>query len=73
MLTKISSEICSTIVAFRKDERGVTAIEYAIIGIIISGMILAVFVTDNDLKNALSDAMGVITSNIESAENAGGG
>ncbi|MDD1794657.1 Flp family type IVb pilin [Enterovibrio makurazakiensis] len=52
---------------FTKDERGVTAIEYAIIGVAISAIVLAV-VADGGLGKALGDAMTVIDTNIGKAE-----
>ncbi|HIF9275000.1 MULTISPECIES: Flp family type IVb pilin [Bacteria] len=53
---------------FFKDERGVTAIEYAIIGVAVSAIVLAVFAGDaNSLKTALSGAVNTITTNITSA------
>ncbi|EEZ39079.1 Flp family type IVb pilin [Photobacterium damselae] len=55
---------------FFKDERGVTAIEYAIIGVAVSAIVLAVFAGDaNSLKTALSGAVTTITDNITSANN----
>jgi len=53
------------IARFVKDERGVTAIEYAIIGVAISAIVLAVFNTD--IKTALSGAVDTIESNIGKA------
>ncbi|WP_062665621.1 Flp family type IVb pilin [Grimontia celer] len=60
--------------SFARDERGVTAIEYAIIGVAISAIVLAV-ITEGGLGQALSDAMDTIDSNIGSANDfsAGGG
>lgn len=50
------------------DRRGVTAIEYAIIGVAVSAIILAVFVTDaGGLKSALTGAVSTISSNITAA------
>ncbi|CAH0540339.1 Flp family type IVb pilin [Vibrio marisflavi] len=51
---------------FIKDQRGVTAIEYAIIGVAVSAIVLAVF--NGDLGTALQGAMGTITSNITAAD-----
>jgi pilus assembly protein Flp/PilA len=50
-----------------KDERGVTAIEYAIIGVAISAIVLAVFAKDGQLGEALKAAMTSIATNINSA------
>lgn len=53
--------------SFSKDRSGVTAIEYAIIGVAVSAIVLAVFSGDNGLKKALMDAVGTISTNITSA------
>jgi pilus assembly protein Flp/PilA len=45
---------------------GVTAIEYAMIGVIISGIVLVVF-TDSALQSSLSGALSTISSNISKA------
>jgi pilus assembly protein Flp/PilA len=50
-----------------KDERGVTAIEYAIIGVAISAIVLSVFAKDGQLGTALANAMTLISTNITSA------
>ncbi|KKD60218.1 fimbrial protein [Grimontia sp. AD028] len=63
MLSMVSDFLKS----FARDERGVTAIEYAIIGVAISAIVLAV-ITDGGLGQALSDAMTTIDTNIGSAE-----
>ncbi|WP_159737373.1 Flp family type IVb pilin [Vibrio atypicus] len=70
MFSKLYATIFSTLDDFKHDQRGVTAIEYAIIGVVISAMVLAVFVTDNQLATALSNAMQTIGSNIAAAEDA---
>ncbi|MCY9803663.1 Flp family type IVb pilin [Vibrio scophthalmi] len=54
---------------FINDQRGVTAIEYAIIGVAISAIVLAVFVTDaGGIKAALTGAVAEVTSNINAAK-----
>lgn len=65
MLTKLFVKSTLALEEFKKDQRGVTAIEYAIIGVAISAIVLAVF--NGDLKTALQGAMGTISSNITSA------
>lgn len=65
MLTKAFVAAQSALYSFKKDERGVTAIEYAIIGVAVSAIVLAMF--NSDLRTALSGAMSKITSNINSA------
>ena len=53
---------------FVNDRRGVTAIEYAVIGVAVSAMVLVVFVTDaGGLKAALKGAITTVTTNIGSA------
>ena len=49
------------------DQRGVTAIEYAIIAVAISTMLLTIFGTGGTLKTALNTAMTAISNNITSA------
>ena len=71
MLTKFQHHLFSHLCAFSDDQRGVTAIEYAINGVIISAIVLAVLVSDNELKASLSDAMSVISRNIASAQSSG--
>ncbi|KII76017.1 Flp family type IVb pilin [Vibrio renipiscarius] len=50
------------------DRRGVTAIEYAIIGVAISAIVLAVFSSDAGIKKALTDAVALISGNITAAD-----
>ncbi|EGU38675.1 Flp family type IVb pilin [Vibrio scophthalmi] len=53
---------------FINDQRGVTAIEYAIIGVAISALVLAVFATDGaGLEAAISGAITTISGNITKA------
>ncbi|GAB2651618.1 Flp family type IVb pilin [Vibrio panuliri] len=53
---------------FIQDQKGVTAIEYAIIGVAVSALVLAVFVTDTaGLKAALTGAISKMAANITSA------
>ena len=65
MLMNLSCKLYSNIVAFAQDKRGVTAIEYAIIGVAMSAIVYAVF--NGDLKTALKDAISTISSNIDTA------
>ncbi|MBL0443867.1 Flp family type IVb pilin [Aeromonas veronii] len=69
MLTKVYVKTRLLLESFTKDQRGVTAIEYAIIGVAISAIVLAVFSGDNGLKTALTTAIGNITSKIGVANN----
>lgn len=65
MLTKAFVAAQSALYSFKKDERGVTAIEYAIIGVAVSAIVLAMF--NSDLRTALTGAMTKITGNINKA------
>lgn len=68
MLTKLYVKAACALEA--KKQRGVTAIEYAIIGVAVSAVVLAVFNGASDgagLKGALTGAMNKITSNIQAA------
>ncbi|MEZ8193857.1 Flp family type IVb pilin [Vibrio cortegadensis] len=65
MLTKLFVKSTLALEEFKKDQRGVTAIEYAIIGVAVSAIVLALF--NGNLKDALTGAMSQITSNITNA------
>ncbi|CZF80701.1 MULTISPECIES: Flp family type IVb pilin [Grimontia] len=52
---------------FGRDERGVTSIEYAVIGVAISALVVAVFSNSGTLKTTLDKALTNIAANIESA------
>ena len=65
MLMNLSCKLYSNIVAFAQDKRGVTAIEYAIIGVAISAIVYSMFNTT--LSSALTGAMSTISSNIDKA------
>ncbi|AZL86525.1 MULTISPECIES: Flp family type IVb pilin [Aliivibrio] len=65
MLTKLVVRSQMAFENFKNDQRGVTAIEYAIIGVSISAIVLLMF--NGTLKDALVGAMGTISSNIDSA------
>ncbi|EKO3656520.1 Flp family type IVb pilin [Vibrio metschnikovii] len=69
MLTKLYVNTRLLLESFAKDQRGVTAIEYAIIGVAISAIVLAVFSGDDGLKGALTGAMESITGSINEATN----
>ena len=66
MLLKISCTICDVINKFKLDKRGVTAVEYAIIAVAMSSIILLVF-KNGTLSDTLSDAMSKISSSMNSA------
>ena len=67
MLTKLYVNTRLLLESFAKDQRGVTAIEYAIIGVAISAIVLAVFqgTGDNSLQGSLQKAFTAITTNID--------
>lgn len=51
---------------FMKDRRGVTAVEYAIIAVVMSALVLAAFQNDS-LKNAITGALTKVTTNLTTA------
>jgi len=65
MLTKLFVKASLALEANK--QRGVTAIEYAIIGVAVSAIVLAVFNSENGLSGALSGAVSTISSNITKA------
>lgn len=66
MLTKLFVKASTALEA--KKQKGVTAIEYAIIGVAISAIVLAVFNGDSGLEDALSGAIDTIETNIGKAD-----
>ncbi|MCG3725516.1 Flp family type IVb pilin [Vibrio cincinnatiensis] len=66
MLTKLYVKSRLMLDQFAQDQRGVTAIEYAIIGVAISAIVLAVFSGDGSLGTALKGAITKISGNIDS-------
>lgn len=73
MFTKLFINLSIAANRFAKDRQGVTAIEYAIIAVAISALVLAVFSGDGALKTALDGAFTKITTNIGNADAAGTG
>ncbi|WP_045408399.1 Flp family type IVb pilin [Vibrio jasicida] len=65
MLTKLFVKTQLFIESFKNDERGVTAIEYAILGVCMSAIVLAVF--NDALYEALDNAVKTISGNITAA------
>lgn len=47
---------------FKKDQRGVTAIEYAVIGVAIATILGAVFASDGALDTALDGALSTLNT-----------
>ncbi|WP_108652561.1 Flp family type IVb pilin [Dongshaea marina] len=58
---------------FFNDERGVTAVEYAIVGVAISAIVAAVMGEGGVLNKALNHAVDTISANIDKAADAGSG
>ncbi|MGR5234695.1 Flp family type IVb pilin [Vibrio rotiferianus] len=65
MFTNLFVKTQLFIESFKSDERGVTAIEYAILGVCMSAIVLAVF--NDTLRGALQGAIDTISSNIDAA------
>ncbi|WPC76471.1 Flp family type IVb pilin [Vibrio porteresiae] len=65
MLNTLITKVYATVVSFVQDQRGVTAIEYAIIGVAMSAIVLAVF--NSGLSDSLNSAVTTISSNITTA------
>lgn len=65
MITALYIKTKNALHDFKNDQRGVTAIEYAIIGVAMSAIVLAVF--NGSLEGALAGAMTTISNNITSA------
>jgi len=64
MFTKAIVKAQLAIANFKAEEKGVTAIEYAIIGCAVSALILTVFSGNGGLKAAFESALSTITSNV---------
>ncbi|MGY3570000.1 Flp family type IVb pilin [Vibrio paucivorans] len=67
MFSKIKEKALNTYVSFVNDESGVTAIEYAIIGVAITAIVSTVFYGENGLEGALEGALDKIVTNINDA------
>ena len=72
MLTNLYVKTVVALEQFRKDERGVTAIEYALVAVAIAGIVAAVFIAGDgadgagSLKAALEGAFENISEQIDS-------
>ena len=66
MLLNINSKLRNIRNKFKSDKRGVTAVEYAIIAVAMSSIILLVF-KDGSLSKTLTDAMTAISTSMTSA------
>ncbi len=68
MFTSIYIKVQLALEKFAQDQRGVTAIEYAVIGVAVAAIVAAVFGVDNSpLKTALSNAVTTISGSITGA------
>ena len=65
LCAKAYATTASYVHSFAADKRGVTAIEYAIIAVAMSAIVLAVF--NGDIKTALEDAISNVAKNIGTA------
>ena len=68
MLTKMYCHCAALLYALKNDQRGVTAIEYAVVGVAIAGLVAVVFTGQGDgsLGKALTDAFAKIAQIIAS-------
>ncbi len=65
MFTSIYVKMQLALQTFTQDQRGVTSIEYAVIGVAIAALVAAVFGGDtNVLKTALTSAITAISTTI---------
>ncbi|MFC3023375.1 Flp family type IVb pilin [Vibrio zhugei] len=65
LCAKAYATTASYVHSFSADKRGVTAIEYAIIAVAISAIVLTVF--NGSLKEALQGALNTVSDNIDKA------
>ena len=65
MFLKTITKAQAALQQFKNDERGVTAIEYAIIAVAIAAIVATVFGGDTGLTGALQDAMDNIVSKVK--------
>lgn len=63
-MNKLYVNTMAFLYTYKKDERGVTAIEYGLIGVAMAVLLGVVFSTDGSLVNALTAAFGVITTEL---------
>ncbi|MBW8183280.1 Flp family type IVb pilin [Shewanella nanhaiensis] len=67
---------CNTmafLATYKKDERGVTAIEYGLIGVAMAVALTAAFASDGNLMTALNEAFAKITENLGKMTGSTGG
>lgn len=66
MYYKTLAKLAELKMKFEDDVRGVTAVEYAIIAVVMSALVLAAFQTDA-LKNAITGALTAVTDDLTTA------
>ena len=64
MLTKMYANCAAFLHSLKKDERGVTAIEYAIVAVAIAGIVATAFGSNGGLSVALTSALSAIATKI---------
>ncbi|WP_117235016.1 Flp family type IVb pilin [Vibrio maerlii] len=67
MLTNLYCKISTLFTSFKNDERGVTAIEYAIIAVAVAAIVSLMFTDGGSFETALSGAVTKITGYINGA------
>ena len=72
MLTKMYCHCAALLCALKNDQRGVTAIEYAIVGVAIAALVAGVFGSGSTLDTALEQAITAIAKAITAVTIAGG-
>ncbi|MEZ8857989.1 Flp family type IVb pilin [Vibrio atlanticus] len=70
MLLNINSKIRQIRTKFKLDKRGVTAVEYAIIAVAMSAILLGIFQTGT-LKGAMEGAMNTVSSSLSGGASKG--
>ncbi len=71
MIYELMGKVHATFMSLKEDTRGVTAVEYAIIAVVMSGIVLAVF-QNGTLNDAINSAMDAIANNISQASGGAG-
>ncbi|MBN6075272.1 Flp family type IVb pilin [Aggregatibacter actinomycetemcomitans] len=67
LTTKAYIKATEAIRSFRKNEAGVTAIEYGLIAVAVAVLIVAVFYNENGFIKGLQNKFNVLTSKVASA------
>lgn len=67
LTTKAYIAVTEAVRNFKKDERGVTAIEYGLIAVAVAVLIVAVFYSDDGFIKAVQNKFGELTTKVNSA------